>query len=384
MRIGIDTHFLERKYGGLATFSKGILEELSNINNENEYILFFQGRKPEKLTNLIKLNRLSQQLPTYQPSIKKLPWFFWFNFIFPQQLRKYRIDLFFSANHFLPLIKLVEKEVITVHDLAWKINPKWKNFSYRAYASLFQQTSLRRADKIITISHSTKRDIMRFYNMSEDKIEVIYEGADKRYRPRNKNNLKLPSLLSKIKKIYNLPRKFILYVGKLEERKNIKGLLEIAKRLNSLNSKRLIRDLKLVLVGGIGKPMGKGYLKKIHRRPNILYLEDVNNKHLPLIYNLAKVFLLLSFYEGFGLTVLEAMQSGVPVLASNTSSLPEVVGDGGIMHNPTDYEGFIKDLVRLLENEKLYEKMQRKAIEQAKKFSWGKTTQKIVNIFNQI
>jgi len=362
---------------------------LFNIDNKNEYFLFSQKKKVEKLTNLTQFNQPSQQLSVYQPFIKRLPWLFWFNFVLPQQLREYKIDLFFSLNHFLPIKKTTRKEVVVIHDLAWKVNPDWKNFSYRVYAKLFQQRSLQRVDKIIAVSHSTKRDIMRFYNVPESKIEVIYEGADKRFKPRELNQVSKLRLLSKLselsnfKDFKNLPA-IVLYVGRLEERKNIKGILEITKRLDSLNSKSFIRDLKFVLVGGTSKPRGEEYLKEIHKRSNILYLGDVNDEYLPFIYNLAKIFLFPSFCEGFGLTVLEAMQSGLPVLTSNTSSLLEVVGDGGLMHEPNNCEAFARDIVKLLEDKKFYQEMREKGIKQAKKFSWEKTVRKIVNIFNQL
>jgi len=136
----------------------------------------------------------------------------------------------------------------------------------------------------------------------------------------------------------------------------------------------------------IGKP-GFGFkeiFKEVKTRDNICYLDHIQDKDLPHIYNLAKIFLFPSFYEGFGLPPLEAMQSGLPVLTSNVSSLPEVVGEGGVMHDPRDYKGFTRDIIRLLDSKDFYQEMKNKAVLQAKKFSWRKATEELVNIFNKI
>jgi glycosyltransferase involved in cell wall biosynthesis len=226
---------------------------------------------------------------------------------------------------------------------------------------------------IVTISESSKRDIIRFYNVPEEKIKVIYEAAEDDFQPRNLSEFEKIKLREK----YNLPEKFILYIGVLEERKNIEGIIKIADLIEEKTK------VPILLFGRIGH-RGNQYLKEIKKRKNIQYKGFVDNKDLPYIYNLATIFLFPSFYEGFGLPVLEAMQSGVPVLTSNTSSLPEIVGEAGLMHEPRDYENFAKDIIKLLEDKNFYDKMKNKGLEQAKKFSWEKTTKELVNLFNQI
>jgi len=139
----------------------------------------------------------------------------------------------------------------------------------------------------------------------------------------------------------------------------------------------------ILLFGRIGH-RGKVYLDEIKRRKNIQYKGFIESSDLPYIYNLATVFLFPSFYEGFGFPVLEAMQSGLPVVVSNTSSLPEIVGNEGLMHDPRDYEGFAKDIIKLLENKNFYDKIREQGIERAQKFSWKKTTKQMVEIFNTI
>ena len=393
MRIGIDAHFLEKHYGGLTTFLKGILGTLMDADLcrseridsdiKNEYYLFFQYRNPVRLT----IDYPITQSPNYQMTQYRFP--LWFNFVLPRQLKEHKIDLFFSPNHFLPILKVTKKEVVVIHDLAWKVNPALKNFSYRAYANIFQGRVIQRADKIVVDSENTKRDVMKYYSINEltssnvneleKKIEIVYLAADERFKARSISELN-NSRVEELKNKYGLPEKFILYVGRIEERKNIKTVLKVIKYLSRLNK---LRDLKLVMVGKIGAG-GEKYLKEIKENQDILWLNGVSDENLPYIYNLAKIFLFPSFYEGFGLTVLEAMQSGVPVLTSNTSSLPEVVGDGGLMRDPEDYKGFAKDIMRLLEDKKFCQEMRQKGIEQAKKFNWRTTTEKLVKIFDKI
>ena len=412
MRIGIDAHFLEKHYGGLTTFLKGILKEIPEIDKSNEYFLFFRSRKPARLT----INYPITQLPNYP--ITKYHFTLWFNFVLPRQLKEYNIDLFFSPNHFLPLpfnsfrvnsSGQAFKTVVVIHDLAWKINPEWKNPSFRVYAELFQKKAIQRADKIIVDSESTRRDVMKYYrdsmvnsvgasvdNSIEKKIEVVYLAAEERFKPRITTNypssVAVPLLrrtgksnyeytnLRKIKKKHSLPEDFILYVGRIEKRKNIQGIIEIAKEISKLDR---FKELKFILFGPIG-PGGNQFLDIIRNAKNIQYKGVAEEKDLPYIYNLAKIFLFPSFYEGFGIPPLEAMQSGLPVLTSNTSSLPEVLGQGGLMHDPKDYEGFAKDITRLLEENEFYQEMRKKGIEQAKNFSWRKSAEKLVTMFNGI
>jgi len=374
MRIGIDTHFLADNPGGITTFLKGFLREISKVDEKNKYFFFFQRGKPaQSITNYSISKIVKRPITKYYFPI-------WFNFILPKQLRNYKIELFFSPNHFLPIKKLVKKEVILIHDLAWRVNLRWKNLGYRIYARLSQRNSIQRADKIITVSKSTKKDIIKFYpvNGLKEKIEVIYEAADKEFKPRILNQWQQEKLRTQ----YRLPRRFILYVGDIEERKNIRTLIKIINELTELRNKKW-RDLKLVIIGNIG-PEGEIYRRKIQDNLNILWLRNVTDKNLYCIYNLAEIFLFPSFYEGFGFGPLEAMQSGVPVLTSNTSSLPEVVGEGGLMHSPNDYKGFVKDIIRLLEDKRFYREIKEKGIEEARKFNWRKSTESLIKIFKSL
>ena len=370
MRVGIDARLLEKKMTGVGRYLFNILKHIPKVDTENDYFLFSYGGLPQWENAAIKSVSTFRFAPkgVFQKIISPV----WLNFVLPKYLEKYKINLFFSPNHFLPLKKLKSKSIIVVHDVFHKVHPNFHPFYYRKYVDFFLPRSMKNSDLIITISESSKKDIIKFYKVPETKIKVIYEAASETFRPRN---LTLEQK-EKIKAKYHLPDRFILYTGVIEERKNIEGIIKIADLLKDKTK------TPILLFGRIGHH-GKKYLKEIRKRTNIQYKGFVEGKDLPYIYNLAAIFLFPSFYEGFGLPVLEAMQSGLPVVTSNTSSLPEILGEEGIMHNPKDYEGFARGIIKLLDNKDFYDKIKKQGIRQAQNFSWQKTTREVVKIFNQ-
>ena len=369
MKIGIDTRLLERKMTGIGRYLLNILKYIPNCDTQNEYYLFSYKQLPqyekEKIKSISTINFTPQGI------LQKIISPFWLNFVLPKYLEKYSIDLFFFPNHFLPLKRIKAKSIIVIHDVFHKVNKNYHPLYYRKYVDFFLPRAIKNSNLIITISECSKRDIIKFYNVPEEKIKVIYLAADEIFQPRELNEDKKRELRKK----YNLPNEFILYTGVLEERKNIEGIIKIADLLKDKT------EIPILLFGKIGH-RGKVYLREMQQKKNICYKGFVESDDLPYVYNLATIFLFPSFYEGFGLPVLEAMQSGLPIITSNTSSLPEVIGTGGILHNPNDYKGFVGGIMKLLENKDFYDKMREQGMEQAKKFDWGKTTKEIVKLFN--
>ena len=369
MRIGVDARLLERKMTGVGRYLLNILRHIPEYDNQNDYYLFSYGKlsqyEKEKIKSISTINFTPQGI--LQRTISPL----WLNFILPKYLEKYNINLFFSPNHFLHLKKMKAKSIIVIHDVFHKVNKNFHPLYYRKYVDFFLPIAIKNSNLIITISECSKKDIIRFHNVPAEKIKIIYPAADEAFQ--------MKELTEREKKQYrekhNLPEKFILYAGVLEERKNIEGIIKIADLLKDKT------EIPILLFGKIGH-RGKVYLREMQQKKNICYKGFVESDDLPYVYNLATIFLFPSFYEGFGLPVLEAMQSGLPIITSNTSSLPEVIGTGGILHNPNDYKGFVGGIMKLLENKDFYDKMREQGMEQAKKFDWGKTTKEIVKLFN--
>ncbi len=365
MHIGIDARLLERKMTGMGRYLSSIVKFISEYDSRNKYFLF----SFKKLKDFEKANILS--VPTAKRRIlpQKLFSPIWLNFVLPNYLRKYKIDLFFSPV-LVPNIWTKCKKILVVADVLTKIDRNYFSFIFRWYVNMMKHKAIRKSAVIITISQNSKKDIMKFYKIPKQKIKVVYLAAEKRFCPRELRVDQKDYLRNR----YNLPSKFILYVGVIEFRKNIRGVIEIADLIESET------NIPILLFGRVGH-QGKTYLKEIRKRKNIQYKGFIEDSDLPYIYNLATIFLFPSFYEGFGLPPLEAMQSGTPVLTSNSSSLPEVVGKGGIMHDPKNYGGFAEDIIKLLGDDNFYQEMREKGILQAKRFSWQKTAQEVIDTF---
>jgi glycosyltransferase involved in cell wall biosynthesis len=301
---------------------------------------------------------------------------YWMNFVIPKILNDNKIDLFFSPNHLIPFhTKNNIKKVIVVHDVVHKVDKNYHSFIYNKYLDIALSKSILESNHIITISENSKQDIIKFYNVCPEKISVIYRTAEKDFQPRILND----TLKNELMRKYELPENFILYVGMVENRKNILGMLKIADALQEKNS-----EIKMVIIGRPGHGFDELYKEILKRDRYIKYLNYVEDESLKYIYNLAYVFLFPSFYEGFGLPPLEAMQSGIPVLCSNTSSLPEVIDDGGFLFAPEDYSSYVDCILRLFQDKAFYNEAKQKALLQAKKFNKETTTKQLVEVFNNI
>lgn len=369
MNIGIDARLLERKITGIGRFLMLLLHEIPKYDKKNNYFLFsYESIDVDKnfYTNVSTVKSLLPQ-KLFSP--------IWSNFILPFYLKENKIDILFSANQILPLIKVTKcKYVSVVHDVIYKVDPSFLPFIYRKYLQFFAYFSIKISDLIITVSEYSKKDILKNYKVDVDKIKVILQSANKDFRPLN---LSLDEK-NEIKNHLHLPMQMILYVGMLENRKNIIGILNVSDELYKKN-----KNIGIVLIGKMGYG-GEQILQEILKRPNAIYLANVDDALLKKIYNVADVFLFPSLYEGFGYPPLEAMQSGLPVLTSANSSLVEVVGEGGILHQPDDYLSFTNDILKLLNDEVFYSEMQCRGIEQAKKFTIESSVVQLINAFNSL
>lgn len=378
MRIGIDIRILEKKMCGIGRYTEGILQGISQLaDDKNQYFLFcVNGTKEKWPQDIFKVIPTWKNIGIPRKIYSFSP--FWLNFVLPWYLEKYDIEICFFPAHFCPWVKSQAKNVIAIHDMAHRLDKKAKNWWRKIYINFFLSQSVKKSSAVVTVSESSKKDILKIYPiLKSEKVFVIYNAADRKFEVRDINELS-KDRADDLQKKYNLPKDFVLYVGKIEERKNIKGILKIADLMHERNKK-----IKFLLVGNKGY-MGYKELKEEigkRRNKNVLRIDYIDDKDLPYIYNLAKVFLFPSFYEGFGLGVLEAMQSGVPVMTSNTSSMPEIVGEGGLMHEPYDYDNFLNGIIKLLEDKDFYNQMQKKGLSQARKFSWQISAGKLVKVF---
>lgn len=271
----------------------------------------------------------------------------------------------------LPIIKKT-KTIVTVHDLTPLVFPEYFPKGIKGTIRWeIQRRNLSRVDRIIADSEASKSDIIRFTGFPEKKIDVVYLAAGSQFRV-----IEDTKHLSSVRKRYNLPERFLLYVGDVTWNKNLPRLLHSVQKLK----------IPLVLVGkalveenvDVMNPWNQDLVMVqniVKDDPYFIRLGFVSDEDLPILYNLADVFVMPSLYEGFGLPLLEAMACGVPVVTSNAGSIPEVVSDASYSVDCYNTSSITKGIQTVFDNQKLRAQMREKGLKQAKKFSWSKTAQ---------
>lgn len=276
-------------------------------------------------------------------------------------------DLLFCPANIAPFfVPKNKKMVVMLHDVAFLTYPDSFSSLFKSYYQWLVPKVIHRADKIITVSQSSKKEIIRYYPHAKNKIEVISLGLDNDFH-----------LLPNVDK-----KNQILYVGSLNTRKNF---ISVIKAFNQLP----YDQYQLIIVGNFSSnfhldTITQGLLEKAKRNPNIEFKSNISNNELALLYNESKLLLFPSFYEGFGLPPLEAMACGTPVITSNLSSMPEVCADAAIYIDPHNVEDIFQKMQTVLSNEALQQKLTNKGLEHIKQFTWEKATDKHIKVFNEV
>jgi len=285
-----------------------------------------------------------------------------------------RPDIFFTPGHYAPSLSPVPV-VISIMDLGYLKFPE--QFTKKDLYQLTNWTlrSIRKASHILTISQSTKNDIIKEYSIAENKITVTYPGYD-----RNKFKVQNSKLkIDKIKRKYKIPGDYILFLGTLKPSKNIEGLLEGFKLLIA----RYQLPINLVIAGKKGWMYGGIFdkVKSLKLEGEVVFTDFVTEEDLPSLMSGARVFVLPSFWEGFGIPVVEAMASGVPVVVSNVGSLPEVVGKAGIIVDPYKSEDIAKGIKMALERSR---ELREEGLRRARIFSWDKCAKETLRVLEEV
>lgn len=324
-----------------------------------------------------------------QPPVKSLPeetrnWRykivrpgkFWTQFGLPINLywSRPKPDLFFSPTHYAPRFSPVPS-VISVMDLSFLRFPELFNRSDMYQLKNWTKYSVKKAAKIVTISNSSRNDIIKTYQIPEERVQTIYPGI--------KQTVSLQPrvyAMNELKAKYNISDNFILFVGTLQPRKNIGRLIEAFSKIK--NQESGIQNLQLIVIGK------RGWLfEEILEAPakfgvedNVKFLEGINDDELAVFYKHALCYVLPSLYEGFGLPVVEAMKHGCPVITSNISSLPEAGGDAALYVNPEDVNDIAEKITRVVKDKDLRKELSEKGKKQAAKFSWEKTAKETLKV----
>lgn len=337
MKLIFDARVLTHKYyTGIENYTKYILENIS-------YKIDINIAKP------ISKNKYLAHM--------------WTHFILPFKSG----NILFCPANLAPLfIPKSKKLVMTIHDVAFLTYPESFSKFFQFYYSFLIPYNIKRADKIITISEASKSEILKLFPYAKEKITIIALGIDNKYR-----------VTQDIQK-----RKQILYVGSINERKNLTGVL---KAFECLPNKL---DYKLVVVGNFFNLFSlssemKETLSRAKKNDKIIFKENLDDEALVKEYNISTLFIFPSFYEGFGLSVLEAMACGTPVVCSNTTSLPEVGGDAVVYCSPNDVNDIAEKMEMVLSDDKLQQEMIAKGLKRAKQFTWEKSAKEHMRVFKE-
>ena len=370
MRIGINASKVFDVHTGVGRYTSNLCSSILETGSKKDYYFYTPGRIGNTIMTDIEGTLLEKPGTPIQNNTLRI---LWEQIVLPIYSRKDRLDLFHYTDHALSLLSRKCPIIITVHDIAYIRFPDLLNKARQVYKKYILMESIKRASIIIADSYSTKRDIVEFFGINGKKIKVVHLGVESRFRPvSNVEEYRLKN---------NLPSKMILNVGTLEPRKNVVTLMKAFKKLMEKD----VDGYKLVIAGDKGWLYEQIFNEVEHSdlKKEILFLGVVKDEDLPMLYNCADIFVYPSLYEGFGLPPLEAMACGVPVITSNISSLPEVVGDAGIMVDPTDVNSLCEAMHSVLTNKKLWQHMSNKGLERSKLFSWDNTVKQILKIYDE-
>lgn len=380
MRIGIDYTAAVRQGAGIGRYCRELIQALLKLDATNEYALFVAGRLTPTQQGVLREqvgyheNVQVRTVPLSDRWLNRL----WhrLNLPIPIEWATGPLDLFHSPDFSLPPLRQA-KSLLQIHDLSFLRVPQYADPKLQRYLETTVPRSVARADLILADSQHTKEDIISLLQVPSERIMVIWGGVEHRFRPITDG-----SRLHEVQRKYGLPDHFLLGLGTLEPRKNFEGLINAYGILHST-----YRHPHHLVIGG-----GKGWLfDSIFERVKALGLEEqvhflgfVADDDLPALYSLAEVFAFPSFYEGFGLPILESMACGTPVISSNASSLPEVVGKAGLLINPGDTEGLAAEIHKLLSQAALCQELIERGREQAKRFTWERAARQLLLAYRHV
>jgi len=372
-RIGLNAHLLNLtesyRSAGISWYIYHLLEHLEPASDLAYTVFLSEPRARERFDHCaIALSRL----PTHQPVARIL----WEQFIQPLALRRERIDLLHALAFAGPKIISIPW-IATIYDLSFMRYPQSFNTLNRIYLTWAVRAAVRRADRLIAISESTKRDLIALFGATPERVSVIYCGKDAALVPTTER-----AAFDAWRKARGVPEKMILFVGTLEPRKNVARLLRAFAR-----AKRAARlPHKLVLIGARGWKYAQvdAIIAQEQIANEVIFAGYVSQEELPRWYQAADLFVYPSLYEGFGMPPLDAMACGTPVVTSNAASLPEVVGDAAIQIAPEDENALTDALVRALTDQVLREQMIAQGLTQAAKFSWTRAGHETMMLYRTV
>ncbi|MBC6111241.1 glycosyltransferase family 4 protein [Pedobacter fastidiosus] len=369
MRLGFDGKRAANNLTGLGNYSRLLIDNLATQYPENRYFVYTPKVKSAKQIDAFFQNEnIKLELP-------KNGSFLWRSVNILKDLTRDEIQIYHGLSHEIPFaIQHTRiKSVVTIHDLIFLRFPQYYKFIDRKLYKWKSKSACKNTDKIIAISEKTKADIVEFYDIEPNKIEVIYQSCDDNFKQAFD-----ATTLNRVRLTYKLPEKYILNVGTIEERKNLKLIVQALQDVN--------QDYKLVVIGK-QTPYFKSVEKEIEKlglKKRIVFLQNIPFADLPGIYQMASIFVYPSFYEGFGIPIIEALYSGVPTIAATGSCLEEAGGPNSLYISPLDSKSLSASINQIIDSPQLQKEMKEKGLEFVQKFNSPLVTKQLMNCYLNI
>lgn len=372
MKIGINAVPLRRLLAGASRMIRCVIEQLREIDSENCYYLYSDRDFELPWEDDRWRKRINSPLPF-------LPGTLWLQTVGRRMILRDRLDIFWGTANMLPLgLPAGVAKVLTIHDLIWPLYSEIVDPFTRCMYRLFVERSARQADRVIADSQSTARDLQRVFEVPESKIEVIHLGVGPAYRPQDP-----PAAAELVANKYGVSKDYVLTVGTVVPHKNLITLVEAMEILRGRGE----LPFQLLVVGAKGRKNAR-LLEAVRSSgltgEDIRFLGFVPEEDLPMLYSGCCSFVFPSLYEGFGLPLVEAMACGVPIVASNTSSIPEVVGDAALLVPPTQPEAFAEAILRVRSDGDLRRTMIEEGLSRAACFRWDKAARQLLECMRNV
>ena len=379
-KIGIDIRCLsDGRNTGVEEYTINILEQLFELDKQNEYILFLNSFRNYNFDLSVFSRFKNVKIKKFNYPNKLLNLCFWYlHWPYVDKMLG-GVDIFFMPNIGFIALSKNTKLILTIHDLSYEIFQETFSIKRQLWHQIINPRKLcQLASKIIAVSESTKNDIISRWKISEKRVKVIYNGIPANFEQLDRNS---PEIIE-IKERYKLPFNFIFYLGTVEPRKNIPAIVKAYDRLREIKDSRLDK-YKLVIAGSKGWKTKNiiSIMQNSKFTDDIIFINNIINKDKTAVYTMASLFIYPSFFEGFGIPVLEAMRCGVPVITSNTSSLPEVSENGAIMVDPDKPDELYLAMKEVLLNRDFHATMHQKALKQAIRFNWKASARELLKFF---
>jgi len=365
MRIAVNTRLLlTGKMDGIAWFTYETMKRITTQHPEHQFLFIFDRRYSDEFI----FSGNIQPVIAHPQSRHPLLWYLFFEFGVPAVLRRYKPDLFLSPDGWLSLSTSV-KSMAVIHDLNFEKHPEFIPWTVRKYYHHFFPRFARRADRIATVSEFTKNDIAKRYHVSPDKIDVVYNGANENYVP----------VSEEIKKAtrdkYTSGSPYFVFVGTIHPRKNLTNLFKAFGEFKKSGN----NDVKLFIVGD--RKWWTGDIKEAYDNLNckneIVFGGRMTTEELHKTIASALAMTYVSYFEGFGIPIVEAFYCDVPVITANVTSMPEVAGDAALLVDPYSVESIRDAMIKLASDEKLRLQLIERGKERKKEFNWQKSSERL-------